>query len=280
MYDENKMGLDDFKKNGKYLLLAFDHRGSFKKIINPQNPDLVTDEEAIDAKKDVIDSVYEDVTGVLVDRDIGLKAYAGKSKPFILPLEKSGYVENLGERLVELDKSASELIELGARGAKILIYFNPYVESAKKQIEISKQVIEDCKDNNLPIFYEIRVYKPDTGDDLGDDSEKLVIDSLEMLLEAEVYPDVWKLEYPGSIAGCQRVTRLVGETPWILLTRGVGFEAFVPQLKDAMISGAKGFLAGRAVWQEIGQMHGEERKEYLEKTLPERFKLICDIALG
>lgn len=272
------MNLDIFKREGKYLLLAFDHRGSFKKILNKSNPESVSDEQAVQAKKEVIDAVYDLTTGVLIDREVGLKAYQGKEKPFLLPVEKSGYTDKLGERLVELEYTASELKELGAKGAKILLYFNPYVETAKQQIETAKKVVEDCRNNDLPLFLEIRVYKLDTGDDLGDDSEKLVMDSFSMFIEHEVTPDVWKIEYPGNMAACQRITVLANGTPWILLTRGVGFEEFLPQLEIAMKAGAKGFLAGRAVWQEIGEVSGEQKKEYLEKILPERFKKICDIA--
>lgn len=274
------MDLDRFKRNNKFLLLAFDHRGSFKKLINSDNPDSVSDEQAVELKRAIIESVYDQFSGVLIDKDIGLRAYERKSKPFLLPIEKSGYTEKLGERLVELEYSASDLKKLGASGAKILLYFNPDVESAKTQLEIAKKVVEDCRENNLPLFLEIRVYMPDTGDKLGSNQERLVIDSLTRFLEEGVEPDVWKLEYPGTLTDCQRLTVIAGKTPWILLTRGVGFDEFVIQLEDAIKAGAQGFLAGRALWQEVCKMGGERKIEFLAKTLPERFRKICKIAEG
>ena len=52
------------------------------------------------------------------------------------------------------------------------------------------------------------------------------------------------------------------------------------ELKEAVYSGAEGFLAGRALWQEVCSMTGEQKSFFLSKTLPERFKKIAGIALS
>ena len=102
-----------------------------------------------------------------------------------------------------------------------------------------------------------------------------------MLLEKNIIPDVWKLEYPGDLESCEKISELVGSTPWILLTRGEKFDGFASQLKDAVEAGAVGFLAGRALWQEIGECKTEkERKDFLNKEVVNRFKIISDIVLG
>jgi tagatose-1,6-bisphosphate aldolase len=65
-----------FTKNGKYLMLALDHRGSFKKLINPINPEEVDHFNAVEAKKAIIEAVFNQMSGVLLDTDYGLEAYA------------------------------------------------------------------------------------------------------------------------------------------------------------------------------------------------------------
>jgi tagatose 1,6-diphosphate aldolase len=280
--------LDQFKKNGKFLMLAFDHRGSLKKLINPENPDSVTDEELIALKKEVIEAVYDQMGSVLIDEQLGLPALkqifeSGKEpKPYLMPLEKSGYEQQGKERLTTLEKTASELKQLGATAAKLLLFFNPYAASAQKQIEIAKKAIEDCKANDLPFFLEPRTYN-DQGleaDKMEEgEREQFAIESLKKLVNAGVIPDVYKLEYPGTALACQTYSAVFEgkNIPWIMLTMGASFEEFTKQLEEASIRGCQGFLAGRALWQEACTLKGEEKAKFLKETLPERFKIISEI---
>ena len=271
-------------------MLAFDHRGSFKKYVKPDNPESTTNEEIISVKAMVIKALKDQFSGVLLDPDWGLPAFAAayakastarkakagearsteKPKPYLLCLEKSGYVENGGERLTELQYSAKQLKEWGAGGAKLLVYFNPEAKNSVAQIETAQAAIADCRAHDLPFFLEIVTY----GNEAKNKTRgQWVIKSLEMFLKYNVVPDVWKLEYPTDFSTCRKITKLTGDVPWILLTRG--------ELKDAVAAGAVGFLAGRALWQEIAEHKTDEAKRFfLETTVKERFKIISDIVLS
>jgi tagatose-1,6-bisphosphate aldolase len=50
------MSADIFTKQGKFLMLALDHRESFKKFVNPSDPKSVSDSEVIEAKRAIIDA--------------------------------------------------------------------------------------------------------------------------------------------------------------------------------------------------------------------------------
>lgn len=265
------MNLDKFTSNGKYLMLALDHRGSIKKLINPKDPDSVTDEQVISIKREIINALADQFSGLLIDEHFGLEACREvcQFKPYLLPLEKSGYVEDGGERITQLEHEVVDLMKLGASGAKILFYFNPNVKSAKKQLEIAKKIVDECRQKNYPLFLEIVTY--------GED-ENMVLESVRMFIESDAVPDVWKLEYPGSAEECDQVTKLVGDTPWILLTGGETYNEFKPKLEDAIKGGAKGFLAGRAIWQEVCKLVGVEKEKFLKETLPGRFREISEIA--
>lgn len=269
-------------------MLAFDHRGSFKKLMNPENPDSVTAEEEIALKKEIIETVYSEMSSVLIDDELGLPALkqlfeSGKEpKPYLMPLEKSGYEQQGKERLTTLEKTASEIKGLGATGAKLLLFFNPYAKSAEKQIEIAKKAWEDCQANNLPLFLEPRTYN-DQGleaDKMEDgEREQFAIESLKKLVNAGILPDVYKLEYPGTALACQTYSAVLEDRdlPWIMLTMGASFEDFTKQLEEASIRGCQGFLAGRALWQEACTLKGEEKEKFLKETLPERFRIISEI---
>lgn len=272
------MNLNQFTKDGKYLMLALDHRGSFKKLMNPQNPNAVTDEQAIFLKHEIIMAVTDQMSGLLIDETYGLEAYSEHGKPFLLPVEKSGYRDEKGERITELEYSVEQLIRYGASGAKLLIYFNPHYESMERQIETALKVQQECKDNDFPFFLEVVVYEKDNGD-IKKDRPELVIKSLAELINAGVMPSVWKLEYPGNESACELISRQVNLTPWVLLTRGDTFDVFKEGLKIAVKTGCVGFLAGRALWQEACSLSGDEKTQFLATTLPERFKEIIEIVM-
>ena len=264
-----------FTKDGKYLMLALDHRGSFRKLLNPKNPDKVDPFDAIEAKKAIIEAVFPQMSGILIDMDYGLEAYATanyiKPKPFLLAMEVSGYTKEDGERITNLETSTGDIKEQGALGTKLLIHINHKAPSTKKQIKTAKIALKDAHDQGLPFFLEIITYGETEGE---------VVEALASVLQGDIKPDVFKLEYPGSPENCKAVTEVLGSIPWILLTRGDDFEDFIKKLKIARANGCSGFLAGRALWKEYFSLKEEKDKEkFLKEVLPERFKKISEIVL-
>jgi tagatose 1,6-diphosphate aldolase len=269
------MDINMFTENNTFLMLALDHRESFKKFINPENPDSVTNEVATESKKKIIDKLKDKFTGVLIDINYGLPAYKelGTNKPFLLPMEKSGYTLVDNERQNTLVLKAEELKNMGASGTKVLIYFNPDLKSAKSQVEIARTAVEDSKASGMPMFLEIVTY------DMFD--EEKVYRSVEYFMNHGVIPDVFKIEFPGSEYMCQKISKLLGSIPWILLTRGADYALFREQLTMSVNNGCRGFLAGRSIWQEYFEAKDEmEKEKFLNETLTSRFDEISKITLG
>lgn len=259
------MDLNRFTIDGKFLMLALDHRGSIKNLINPQNPEDVSKEDLVKLKSEIINSLKDQFSSLLIDQEYGLPAYKEKTKPFLLALEKTGFIAQGEERITELEYSVVQIKEQGASGAKLLIYFNPNMPSSGRQLATARHVMEECKSNNFPFFLEIVTYGQGTN---------LVEASVKRFIEEGIMPDVWKLPYPDS---CREITNMLGTAPWILLTGGESFDVFKARLENAVLSGAKGFLAGRALWQEACSLKGEGKQKFLSETLPERFRIISQI---
>ena len=261
-------------KNGKFLMLALDHREGFRKIINPESPDAVSKDLIVNYKFQILTSLKDQFTACLIDDDYGLPAYKmlnpQPKTPFLLAIENTGFREENGERITIVEKKAEDLKKLGASAVKLLIYFNPDAKSATRQMETAKRVIEDAHANQLPLFLEIVTY--DT------EAEGRVLDSLKTFITTGVRPDVWKLEFPGSEELCELVTEECKGTPWILLTRGASYSLFCDQLEIAVKNGCQGFLAGRSLWQDLLQIKNENEKQtFLKVTLPSRFDELTDI---
>lgn len=212
-------------------MLALDHRASFL--------ELVAEESAIETKRQIIEATVPYFSGVLVDKDYGLPALkqVETNKGFLLSIEKSG------QKNLELEWSVADIKAAGALGVKLLVKFEGEVE----KIEKARQVYEDCQKENMPLFLEI----VHTG-------EIKVLESVKKFWQAGVEADVFKLEYPGSEEECGLISEYLTDRPWIILTRGVSFEKFCQQLEVAIESGASGFLAGRAIWEDVVNNMDEE----------------------
>ncbi len=249
-------------------MLALDHRGSFEKLAN------TTDEKTlINYKLEIINSLIYQFSGILIDRNYGFKAYSLLNKdilkPFLLPIEKSGYDQTGDGRFNTLDTSAGEIRDLGGSGVKLLIYFNKKDKSAKKQIELAKVVNEQCKQESIPFFLEIVNYA----------ETKDVLDTVNIFKQEGINPSVFKLEYPGDAKKCLEITNLLEDTPWILLSQGVTFKEFYNQNFIAAQNGCMGFLAGRSLWQDIFELNEEKKEEFLNIELPSRFKKLKELYL-
>lgn len=266
------INLKQFTTGDRFLMLAIDHRGSFKKVVDPVNPDAVEPQAVTDLKALIIESLEDMFSGLLIDPEYGLAAYKKKSKPFLLSIEKTGYTDKEGERITELEYSVEELKQKGASGIKLLLYFNPDLPSAAVQLKTARQVLEDCHTHDLPLFLEIVTYKETN-------TAEMIIRSVQTFMEQNIKADVFKLQYPGNVESAKLITKILGTTPWILLTRGEDFDTFKRHLQEAVGAGAKGFLAGRSVWQEVADHTGEDRKKFLQTTARQRFKEICDIVV-
>lgn len=268
--------LSGFQKDNFFLMLAFDHRGSFKKMMQKYSNREITDDDVIVLKEKIIRPLLPYISGTLVDQDYGLPAYkkAGGTVPYVLPTEKTGYVDTAGERLTEIEYDGESIIKNGGTGVKLLLYVNHSVASFEKQLTVARTVAEDASKNELPYFLEFVVYEAN-GIFGG-----TVYENVQKAIEVGIVPTVWKLAYPGSQDECKKIQEVVGTTPWILLTGGTTFETFLEEYKEAVAHGARGFLAGRALWQEAVEFWQDEAKlqEFLSTTLVDRFKQLIAIS--
>lgn len=276
--------LDQFMYHGKILMLALDHRGSFKKLVDPEHPEMVNDQRSTNIKEQIIKALYNQFSALLVDVETGLPAYRkhehhwiGAAKPYLLAIEKTGYEDQSGERVTHLEHTVKQLKDNGAAGIKMLLFFHPHATTVHRQIDIAQRVYFDCKKYNLPFFIEPLTYQIAGDKNLKPD---IVVEMVEMLLKAGIGGDVYKIEFPGDAPSCTEITQMLRKIPWILLTKGDKFETFVSGLRVAASHGCVGFLAGRSLWQDFTKVPQNKREEFFQTVVRDRFKLISEIVLS
>jgi tagatose-1,6-bisphosphate aldolase len=217
---------------------------------------------------------------------------SGKSG-LMMSLEKSGYTGDSTYRKPDfMDTWTPEKIrKMGANSIKLLVYYNPQATALADELdELVRGVIADCHAWDLPVFLEPMSYSVDAS--IKKESAAFAEQRADIIVEtarrlSKTGADVLKMEFPLDLKynkdhaewrrQCERLSS-VATVPWVLLSAGVDFEEFVPQVVIACESGASGFLAGRAIWKEGATMTQAERSAFLDGMATDRLRRLIDIA--
>lgn len=274
--------------HGVFTILALDHGAAFLATVRPAAPDSVTFAEAVSIKTVLLRTLAPYTSAVLVDPRYGLwPAVNGGAVPgnvgLLVAVEDADYAapHDRPGRLLE-GWSVAKIKRLGAAAVKIFFYYHPAAgEATAAQEALVRQVVEDCRRYDLPLFAEPVSYGISPADRPG-----VVIESARRIGQLGV--DVLKLEFPVDIraepnhtvwrSACRELSAACGDKPWVLLSAGVDFDTFAEQVRIACQAGASGYLAGRAIWQEAAQLTGEARQIYLQDTPVPRLQRLAEIA--
>jgi tagatose 1,6-diphosphate aldolase len=283
---------------GIFTILAFDHRQSFVKMLNPQAPERVTYEDVVEAKAQVVRALAAYTSAVLLDPVYGAgQAIASGALPgqagLLVAIEETGYEGESTARLSSLlpGWSVEKAKRMGADAVKFLVYYHPEAgEVAEQQEELVAEVIQACRRVDLACFLEPVSYSLDPS--CGKDSPGFAAVRPELITAiarrlGALGPDVLKLEFPVDAGydlgeknwrqACEAVSA-ASPCPWTVLSGGVDYATFALQVKAACREGASGFIAGRAVWQEGIPLPSGERERWLRGEGSRRLAELSEIA--
>ena len=261
------------------LILAFDHRSSFKKKlfgIENRQPTSQEKRKIEDYKKMVFEgftlalekNVPKEIAGLLVDEECGagiLREAKNRGLTFAMPVEKSGqkefdfeYGDNFKKHIEEFDPTF----------VKVLVRYNPASDADLNQRQLQKLRVlsEYLQQTKKPFLFELIV--PATPKQLSelvgskeayDESlrPRLMVESMKAIQDAGVEPVVWKLEgvhnYESAKAVVEQAWKDGRKTGVITLGRGASKEQVQKWLRvGAKTPGIIGFAVGRTIfWQPL-----------------------------
>ena len=272
-------------------IVAFDQRGSYRRMM-PENTPFET---LVQVKVEIISALAQQATAVLTDPVYGLAPamhMSGKAG-LMLSLEKSGYSGDSTYRKMEFLNgwTPEKIRKMGANSVKIMVYYNPQAEELADELDtVVSSAIADCHAWDLPVFLEPMSYSVNAS--YGKDSAEFAAERADVVVEtarrlSKTGADVLKMEFPLDLKynqdhaewhqQCERLSQ-ASTVPWVLLSAGVDFEEFEPQVVIACERGASGFLAGRAIWKEAATMSTDERANFLATTASDRLTRLLEIA--
>jgi len=281
---------------GCICMCALDHRGSLAKMLQEGVGAPPSYQDMVDFKFDVCSALSPHCSAILLDpvygaaQSIAANVLASKAG-LLVSLEETGYSGG-GEARISRSLegwNAAKVRRMGADGAKLLLYYRPDVDVAERQRELVKELAAWCEEQDLAFIVEPVGYA--VGDEAATGRYKNLKPEIVIRTAAELTPlgiDVLKAEFPADpksekddkvmLANCKKLDD-ASQVPWIILSGGVDFSLFVRQVEIACKSGASGFLAGRALWQEATSITSRERRqEFFQTTVVDRLRLLMAVA--
>lgn len=272
-------------------IVAFDQRESYRGMM----PNGASYDQLVQVKHEIIYALSQRASAILADPIYGLKAamHMNGESGLLMALDKSGYSgESTYRKSALLDTWTPEKIrKMGANAAKFMVYYNPQNEKLADELDqLIINVVQDCHRWDLPIFLEPMSYSKDAL--VKKDSPEFAAERPEIVIEtarrlSKTGADVLKMEFPIDIKyndnpdswreSCEKLSE-ASKVPWVLLSAGVDYEQFKPQVAIACANGASGFLAGRAIWKECVTMSPGDRQAFLAGIASDRLNELIDIA--
>lgn len=238
-------------------MLALDHLSALSATIRPEEPGGVSDSQLAETKVQLVDWLAEHASGVLIDPVVGLQPVIDRdvlpsSTGLLLGLEDGDYASlDHAPRLFQ-GWDVARAAAAGADAIKCSFLYDPFAPSGAAH-EFVANLVADCAHWDLPLFAE-----PLAPPSLHADRRRIVVETARSIGALGV--DVLKLEFPAAgdetvtdaewQDACSELTETIAQ-PWTLLSAGETFDTFVRQFTIACEAGASGYVAGRAVWQDL-----------------------------
>ncbi|MCY3850805.1 MAG: hypothetical protein OXF75_08400 [Acidimicrobiaceae bacterium] len=284
------MSLEGISHNGRFCVLAIDHRDSLRKFLSPADLDAVSAYQLTTLKTDIVRELAPMATGVMLEPEYSIPQVADagalpEGVGFVAALESQGYLGELGSApTTVLDGwSVEAAAASGAAATKLLLPYHPDRALAADQRAVAAEVIAECRRVGIPLVLEPLFYDLDS----PSDRRRVVIETARQFAAAD--PHLLKLPFPVDptlepdrsvwLYACEEMNALI-PMPWTLLSGGGDFESFFAQVEIALEAGAAGCMVGRALWGKAARASSTDRPAILKTLISPRLtrlhSLICD----
>lgn len=234
----NKDLFQPFTRNGKAMLLAYDHGMEHGPI------DLIGD--SYDPNYILNLAIQGGFTGVIFQKGIAEKYYwqsdYARKIPLIIKVNGKTRITP-GEPFSAQNCSVTLAKQLGAKAVGYTIYLGSEKESI--MLKTFGQIQEEA--HRLGIAAIAWIYPRGRAVDKGDSPEMV---SYAARLALELGADAVKIKYSNSEESFARAIKMAGRTK-VLLSGGekLSEENFLQRIKDIIRAGATGVAVGRNIWQ-------------------------------
>jgi tagatose-1,6-bisphosphate aldolase len=281
--------------DGFFLICALDHLSDFQELLDP-DPRTVDYQRTGDAKIELVRSLASECSAFLLDARYGLaQVIASGALPgsvgLMASIEDEDYKPTTVHRKTRFREnwSVKQMKLLGIDVCKLLWFYRPDSEVAEHQRAVLRSLVQECAEFSIPLVVE-PIWFALEGEDPKSEAwrERRVRGIIESAHEANSFGvDILKVEFPGYVEteegrarareACKQLDNGVS-VPWMLLSAGVGYEAFKTQVEIACREGGSGFMAGRSIWRDAASTHDPAKREAAAKDSVRRLSELAAVA--
>ena len=273
------MSLEGISHDGRFGVLAIDHRDSLRAVLAPDDPHSVSTEAITGLKRELVGVLAAGATGVMLEPEYSIPQLLDGTLPdgvgFTAALEAQGYAadpEAAPTRILE-GWSVGAAAASGAAAAKLLVLYRPDRPHGAAQERVAAEVLAECRRVGIPLVLEPLFYG------LTDprDRRRIVLETAERF--AAMDPHLLKLPFPVDpsqepdrsvwAGACAEITERC-HMPWTLLSGGGSYQSYRDQVEAAVSQGCSGFMAGRALWGEAALAPPTERPRIIAELVAPR----------
>jgi myo-inositol catabolism protein IolC len=261
-----EIGLNALGYDERLYILAFDHRGSFEKMVG----DVANVRGAKQLiwegfQRAVAEGAPKELSGVLVDDQYGPNvARAAKAGGYklVMPVEKSGQNEF---DFQHGDRFGGAIEQFDPDFSKVLVRYNPEGDAELNERQSARllQLSEWLHQHQRKFLFELLVpAEPAQLEQVGGSDDRydtelrpqLMMEAILQLQNAGVEPDIWKIEGIDDRESCNEIAQLVRRdgrerVSCVVLGRGASDELVDRWLRAAAgLEGYSGFAIGRSIF--------------------------------
>ena len=245
------------RENGTYAMVAMDQRESLRTMFREHGHD-DSDKRVRLFKTAVARELAPHASGFLIEPE-----FLADVRPLVprglimavdlLEQERGGIVEDT--QLDEIDELPG-----GVAALKLLVIWRDD-DRRRERIEMCERFVALAQRHGV-----LSVLEPVVR---GGDRE--IVEAAREL--GATRPSLYKAQSPRDAATCREITAAL-PVPWVVLSQGVPFDEFPQAVEDACKGGARGFLAGRALWSNT--LAADDPAELLQtQSVPRLHELIA-----
>jgi sulfofructosephosphate aldolase len=249
------------RENGTYAMVAMDQRESLRTMFRDHGHD-DSDERMRMFKAAVARELAPHASGFLIE-----PAFVEDVEPLVprglilavdlLEQERGGIVEDT--RLDEIDELPG-----GVAALKLLVIWRDDDRRAER-VEMCERFVALAERHGV-----LSVLEP-----IVREAHQIVEAAREL---GATKPSLYKCQSPrdgDQVAVCSKVTEVLDGVPWVVLSQGVPQDEFPAAVETACRGGARGFLAGRALW--TNTLAADDPTELLRSQSVPRLRELIEI---
>ncbi len=154
------------------------------------------------------------------------------------------------------------------------IPYHPAEESALEKKKFVSEIYDFCQFENISLVLDLEIVGSHGGKIHQDELPEVQLVAVQ---ELQRFCDAVAISYPGEALQAATITAQL-DVPWFVTGSGeTTYDQYKEQLRAGLESGARGFCAGKPIWQEITQMRQEDMtpdteqmSTFIENTIRDR----------